>query len=395
MVPVLPNFLCPVRGRRSAAAVFFGAVLLAAQPASPPDSGWMSLEQLGQIKVIIASKRAEPAWNVGAALAVVTGDDVRFAGARTLGDALRLAPGLNVAQVDARDWMVGARGFDQQYANKLLVMIDGRTVYTPLFGGVFWDAQDVVLEDLAQIEVVRGPGATLWGANAVNGVISIATKSAADTPGTFASSTVGTTERSGTLRYGAIAADGWAYRVYARASRFAASRTATGADAGDAWSRQQAGFRADRTAPGGTQLTVQGDACVSPGNFVAEGAEFAPPRFAFTDAAKGIATSSANLLARWAKTHGDGSGTRVQAFADTTWRSQAVLAERRSTADLDLQRTQTAGPHAWAWGAATASVRIAPPAAMGSPSRRPVSRRNCSTRLRRIRSRLSPTGSSS
>jgi iron complex outermembrane receptor protein len=336
--------------RRAVAAAFILGTALHASDA-PPDDGWMSLEQLGDIKVVVASKRAEPAWSVGAALSVVTNDDVRFAGVRTLGDALRLAPGLSVAQVDARDWMVGARGFDQQFANKLLVMIDGRTVYTPLFGGVFWDVQDVVLEDLAQIEVVRGPGAALWGANAVNGVVNIVTKSAADTTGTFVSSTVGTAESAGTVRYGAAVAGGWAYRVYARASRFGASRTAAGADAGDAWGRQQTGFRADRTLPDGAQLTVQGDAYVSSGNFVSEGAEFAPPRLSFADAVTGVTASGANLLARWGDADADGAGTRVQAFVDAMWRSQALLAEGRHTADLDFQRTQVAGAQTWAWGA--------------------------------------------
>jgi iron complex outermembrane receptor protein len=340
--------------KRAAAAWASLAVGVVSATAQPPGGGALpapDLEDLGRINVFIASKRAEPAWSVGAALALVTSEDIRLSGVRTLGDALRLAPGLSVAQVDARDWMIGARGFDQQFANKLLVMADGRTIYTPLFGGVMWDAQDVVLEDLAQIEVVRGPGATLWGANAVNGVINLVTKPASETLGNFASVIAGGAERSGTVRLGAAAGGGWAYRVYARAARYGATRTAGGADAGDAWVRRQAGFRADRAAIGAPRLTLQGDVNASSGNFVAEGAEFAPPQFAFVDSAMGVRTSGANLLGRWADTRADGSGARVQAFVDTTWRSQAVIAERRDTADLDFQRTDTAGRHTWSWGA--------------------------------------------
>lgn len=157
-----------------------------AAPAQSADLMAMSLEQLLNLQVTSVSRRGEKLSTAPAAIHVITGDEIRRVGATSIPEALRLSPGLEVGRVDAHNWAVTARGFNDQFANKLLVLMDGRSSYTPLFSGVYWDVQDTMLEDIDRIEVVRGPGATLWGANAVNGVINVMTKSARDTQRTEA-----------------------------------------------------------------------------------------------------------------------------------------------------------------------------------------------------------------
>ena len=176
----------------------------AADDINPNDLLNLSLEQLGNIEVTSVSKRAEKASEAAAAIFVVTNEDIMRSGATSIPEVLRIVPGLSVAQSGSHQWDITSRGSNDQFANKLLVLIDGRTVYTPFFSGVFWDVQDVPLEDIERIEVIRGPGATLWGANAVNGVINIITKTAKDTQGAFASASAGSFVTSmNTFRYGA------------------------------------------------------------------------------------------------------------------------------------------------------------------------------------------------
>ncbi len=316
-----------------------------------------SLEELARIPVITVSKRPEPAWKTAAALSVVTAEDIRRSGARSLGAVLRLAPGLSVAQVTARDWMVGARGFDQQFANKLLVLLDGRSIYTTWFGGVFWDEHTLLLEDLAQVEVVRGPGAAVWGANAVNGVINLVTKPAAETQGVLLTATTGTTETSGAVRYGATLAGGWAYRVHAHAFRHGATRTATGADAGDGWSGGRAGFRIDRAGESLARLTLSGEAYQSRGDFVREGVRFAPPVFTFLDRDSGVRLSGGHVLARWDAQDQRGLGLAVQASADTSWRLQSAFELEQQAYELSFQHAGERGPHLWSWGAGVRATR--------------------------------------
>ena len=163
----------------------------------------LSLEELMNVPVTSVSKKETKLNDSPAAISVITPDDIRRLGITTIPEALRLVPGLDVARIDANQWAISSRGFNGQYANKLLVLMDGRSVYTPDFGGVFWNAQDTVLEDLDRIEVIRGPGATLWGANAVNGVINIISKNSKDTQGILASTYVGTEDQpSVSVRYG-------------------------------------------------------------------------------------------------------------------------------------------------------------------------------------------------
>lgn len=181
------------------------------------DLGLLSIEDLLDLEVTSVSKRPQKLSEAPAAVTVVTGEDIRRSGVTSIPEALRMVPGLHVAQIDGSKWAITARGFNSQFANKLLVLIDGRSVYTPLFSGVFWDVQDVMLEDIDRIEVVRGPGGTLWGANAVNGVINIITKPAAETQGALVSVGSGSIERYfSQARYGGTLGENAHFRVYAK-----------------------------------------------------------------------------------------------------------------------------------------------------------------------------------
>src|SRR3954470_464697 len=196
-------FSLPSRGFVLAIAVN----VLAAQPGQPlPPPGVlkkMSVDQLMDIQVTSVSKRPERLSTAASAIQVVTGDDIRRSGATSLPEALRLASNLEVAQIDSRQWAITARGFNNVFADKMLVLIDGRSLYTPLYAGVYWDAQDTLLSDLDRIEVISGPGATQWGANAVNGVINITTKNAKDTQGALIAAGAGTELRDrASVRYG-------------------------------------------------------------------------------------------------------------------------------------------------------------------------------------------------
>ena len=168
----------------------------------PRDLTQVSLEDLMNIEVTSASRKEQPAGDVAAAIFVITRDDIRRSGMTTIPDLLRLAPGVQVAQINANKWAVSVRGFNDLFANKLLVLVDGRSVYNRLFSGVLWDAEDLMLDDIERIEVIRGPGAALWGANAVNGVINIITRTSSETQGTLVRVDAGSSGQQGALRYG-------------------------------------------------------------------------------------------------------------------------------------------------------------------------------------------------
>jgi len=198
--------------------------------APPADLTHLSLEELMNVEVTSVSRRAEKLSVAPAAISVITADELRRSGATSIPEALRLVPGMEVARVDAHSWAINARGFNDLFANKLLVLMDGRGIYTPLFSGVYWDVQDTLLEDIERIEVIRGPGATLWGANAVNGVINIITRSARDTQGLLLAGGGGTEEQGfAAVRYGGRLGDNAYYRVYATYfNRNAAGSASTG-----------------------------------------------------------------------------------------------------------------------------------------------------------------------
>src|SRR3954469_13512771 len=221
----------------------------------------MSLEDLSNLPVSSVSKHNERFAEAPAAIFVITGEDIRRSGSTTIAEALRLAPGMEVAQLASHNWAITSRGFNNLYANKLLVLMDGRSVYTPLFSGVFWDVQDTLLEDVDRIEVIRGPGAALWGANAVNGVINIITKSAKDTQGGLITGGYGTEERGfGAVRYGGKLGDDAFYRVYAKYFNRDGSVLPSGEKNDDAWEGWRTGFRTDWEPSFQNLFTLQGDA---------------------------------------------------------------------------------------------------------------------------------------
>ena len=206
----------------------------------------LPLEELMHIEVTSASKKAQLLSDAPAAIFVINQEDIKRSGATSIPDALRLAPGLEVGRIDANKWAVSARGFNGRFANKLLVLIDGRSIYTQAFSGVYWENQDVMLEDIDRIEVIRGPGAALWGANAVNGVINIMTKHSADTKGGLIAAGGGTQELGfGSLRYGTQLGKNTTGRIYAKGYERSQFKHLTGEGAHDDWNKIQGGFRID------------------------------------------------------------------------------------------------------------------------------------------------------
>src|SRR5438094_7483021 len=248
----------------------------------------LSIEQLLNVEVTSVSRRPEPLARAPSAIQVITQQDIRRSGASSLPEALRLATNLEVAQVDSRQWAISARGLNSTTANKLLVLIDGRTVYTPLFSGVFWDVQEVPLADIDRIEVISGPGATLRGANAVNGVINVIRKDAKDTQGFLLSGGGGTEQHGfGTVRYGGALGSRVRARIYGRGFDRDATALPGGQDAADDWHLEQGGFRMDWEASSASRVTLQGD--------LYDG------RIA-QDSGGDIAVSGGNVMAKWSRT---------------------------------------------------------------------------------------------
>src|SRR6267154_1732157 len=225
----------------------------------PANLKQLSLEQLGNVEVTTASKEPEQVWRTPAAIYVITQEDIRRSGATSIPEILRLAPGLEVARTDSDHWAVGVRGFGGQFSKSLLMMIDGRSVYSPLFAGVYWQVQDTLLEDIERIEVIRGPGGTIWGANAVNGVINIITKSTKDTHGMLVSMSGGNVDQGiAEVRVGGGNGKGFDYRVYGKGFIRGPQYHPDG-HLFDDWRMGQAGFRADWDRHHRETLTLQGD----------------------------------------------------------------------------------------------------------------------------------------
>jgi iron complex outermembrane recepter protein len=287
----------------------------------------LSVEQLMDVEVTSASKTAEPLSEAAAAIYVITHDDIVGSGATSIPEILRLAPNLEVFQVSPSNYIITARGFsgnsaDQSFSNKLLVLIDGRSVYSPLYSGVYWDAQDVMIEDIERVEVISGPGATLWGANAVNGVINIITRKSSDTQGALAALAAGNLEKDASARFGSRVDDDLTYRVYAKGFERDALDTPAGASADDGWFKTQAGFRTDWN-PGADTLTVQGD--------LYRGNESQP-------GGADVSIEGANMLSRWQHAFDAHSAIDVQAFYDQTQRfTRDGGAFVLNTYDIELQ----------------------------------------------------------
>ncbi|QJR10677.1 Vitamin B12 transporter BtuB [Usitatibacter rugosus] len=302
----------------------------------------LSLEQLADLEITSVSKRPERLQDAPASIYVITAEDIRRSGVTRLPEALRLAPNLQVAQVTTNQWAISARGFNNAIGNKLLVLVDGRTVYTPLFSGVFWDAQDVALEDVERIEVISGPGATLWGANAVNGVINVITRSAGDTQGAAVTLAGGSRITAGEARFGARFDNGLAYRVYALGYDEDATEHQDGTSSNDEWRKAQVGFRADWGDPS-SRFTLQGDLY----------------RGKVDATVPLLENSGGNLLARWSRQQGDGSRNSLQLYYDHTYRSDPItFADRMDILDVEyLQAFAPMGRHAVQWGGGYRAAR--------------------------------------
>jgi iron complex outermembrane recepter protein len=325
-----------------------GAICCAAEDIqTPPKADYdlteQSLDELMKIEVKTSARKEQTISQTAAAITVITQEDIRRSGATTIAEALRMAPGVNVARIDANKWAVSARGFNDFFANKLLVLNDGRSVYTPLFSGVFWDVQDTALEDVDRIEVIRGPGAALWGANAVNGVINIITKSAKDTQGALISGGGGDQENGfGVIRYGGKINENAFYRVYAKYFNRDDFPDSLGRDGADEWAVMRGGFRTDWELSPQNTMTFQGDIYNGQvGQRLVLPTTARPPIVPFNPLyylmeAQGLSdVSGGNLLGSWKHSFSDSADLNVQLYYDRTERRDQVHREIRDTYDLD------------------------------------------------------------
>ena len=310
----------------------------------------LSMEELMNVEVTSITMRPEKLTEVASAVQVITGEDIHRSGATRLPEALRLVSNLQMSQANSHDWAVTARGFNGLpsaggvLANKLLAMIDGRIIYNPLYGGVFWDAQNVMLEDVDRIEVVSGPGGTLWGANAVNGVINVVTKSAKETQGLYASGSGGSLlQNFGGMRLGGRSQidSNLYFRIYTQRFDQKSTNLENGKDAKDGWNMTQGGFRMDYYPSKANTLTLQGDFY---GGIV-------------NDSVKRANVDGQNVLARFTHSFSDQSSLVVRAYYDRTWRktpnsSQPFFYEL-NTYDFDVQHRFSIGQkHSVLWGGA-------------------------------------------
>jgi iron complex outermembrane receptor protein len=303
-----------------------------ARSASNPALAEMSLEDLFNLEVTSVSKKAQPLSRAAAAIFVLTNEDIRRSGVLSIPEALRMVPGIQVERATGNTWAISSRGFDSVYSDKLLVLIDGRTVYTPLFGGVYWDVQDTLLEDIDRIEVIRGPGGTLWGANAVNGVINIVTKAAEDTQGLFAEAGMGNIEKGfGGARAGGKYGEDIHFRVYGKGFKRDQHKDRDVFEAHDGSNQVRTGTRLDWEVGGRDLVTVQGD--MYRGQSESNVPVLTPPNFAEGDSD----LFGANVLARWTHHIGEGSDLNLQFYFDRTEREGLFISEDRDTWDVDFQ----------------------------------------------------------
>ncbi|MGE0862803.1 MAG: TonB-dependent receptor plug domain-containing protein [Vicinamibacterales bacterium] len=312
-----------------------------------------TLEDLLNIEVTSASKKEEGLFQTAAAVHVLTNEDIRRSGATNLPDVLRLVPGLHVATIDGNKWAVSARGFNGLWSNKLLVIVDGRVVYTPVSSGVYWDLLDLMLEDIDRIEVVRGPGASVWGANAVNGVINVISKAADATQGSLLSVNAGSlTPGIGAFRYGGRVGSRGSYRVFGKHSARGAMQDDAGATAADASRISSTGFRVDFDRNTNETWTVLGSARTGEsGQRIYEPlSSYAPTSLGIIDTVSPVHTG--HLLARWTRNWSPDSRLSLQAFWDRTSRTPINKGETTQTFDFELQHQFKAGHgHDLVWGA--------------------------------------------
>ncbi len=340
-----------------AALISLPASAAIAVEAQEPSLTDLSIQELMNIEVTSVSKKAQKLSEAPAAIFVITNEDIRRSGARNIPEVLRLAPGVDVAATGGERYAVTIRGFNSRFSNKLLVLIDGRSVYTPMFSGVIWEAQGPVLEDIERIEVIRGPGAAIWGANAVNGVINIITKHSADTQGILASAGTGT-ENHGftTLQYGNHVSSQTSYRVYGKAETNAESDDAAGNPGNDASHSARAGFRVD-SEQGDGRLSVQGEAF----SFAAgDRIDFPQVTLDYSQVPPAYSTiqnvqshdSGSNLLGRWDRTLSPTQDLSLQTYIDfSAYGIKDVTASQVKTIDFEFEhRIRVGSRNDITWG---------------------------------------------
>ncbi len=298
-----------------------------ASGAAEVDLASFDLEDLLSIEVTSISKKSERAFEAPAAAFVITSEDIRRSGLRSIPELLRMVPGVQVAQLSASQYAISVRGFNGNFSDKLLVLIDGRSVYTPLFAGVWWDVQDLPLADVDRIEVIRGPGGTVWGANAVNGVINIVTKSAAQTQGWHVEVGIGNYERggSGVVRYGGRLSENVDFRVYLKHFDREKLKNTADADAGDAWDQIRTGFRMDAKIGDSGEFTLQGDLYDGSVDAIVSGE------------ATSSTVGGGNILARYTHEFSDTHNASAQFYYDRTDRNASILIYELDTFDVELK----------------------------------------------------------
>jgi iron complex outermembrane recepter protein len=321
---------------------------------SETDLTTLPLESLMELRVTSVSKKSQLLADAAAAVFVITQDDIRRSGATTIPDVLRMVPGIQVARIDSSKWAISSRGLNGRFSNKLLVLQDGRSLYTPFFTGVYWEVQDTVLEDIDRIEVIRGPGAELWGANAVNGVINIITKSAESTRGGLVSAGGGTSERGfGTVRYGTNIGDNTSLRLYAKHLERGPGQDADGNSAHDTWSMTRGGFRLDSKPTSRDSLTLQGE--YYDGTLQETYKIYSFPTAPSSSYSQLVDTDTAvsggNILTRWQRNLTGSDSLSLQLYYDHNQRNMLVLPQKLDTIDLDFQhRFSTFADQDIVWG---------------------------------------------
>jgi len=360
-----PTYLCAAMCARAAKIVYAvltlvllaGATNIFAAEQQPPQQELfeMSLQQLMNIEVSLTSRNEQKLFQTPAAVYVITAEDITRSGATSIPDLLRIVPGLEVARINSNRWAISARGFNNQFANKLLVLLDGRSIYTPHFAGVYWDSYDVMLEDVERIEIIRGPGGALWGTNAVNGIINIVTKNAADSQGTLLTGGAGNVEKGfGAARYGGKVDDKTYFRVYSkyfsRDDKPCPDHDHTGGHGcNDDWDVLRGGFRVDSSTDNDSQWTLLGD--IYNGNVGNPGTIYAltaPLAQTFED---DTAIDGGDILARWKQTFSPDSDMQLQLYYDRQRRLEKQFDETLNSYDVDFEhRFAPTDGHEIMWG---------------------------------------------
>jgi iron complex outermembrane recepter protein len=323
-------------GMLPVAALVMSLMASAARAASPQDPTWLSLEELMTIEVSSAAKRPQRLADASTAIYAIGREEIRRSGATTLPELLRTVPGVQVSRIDASRYAVSIRGFSNRYSGKLLVLQDGRTLYNPLFSGTYWEAQDVLLEDIERIEVIRGSGGTLWGANAVNGVINIISRHAKDTQGSYVETKAGSAESGIAMRHGGTLGEDGHFRIYGKVDQHDALENADGSPGHDRWSQRRAGFQAELPLNAEDVLTVQGDFYDGKAD---QRVLLMPEETLIADMVPDTAKLlGGNLLLRWKHEKGEEENWQLQVYLDNASLDDAMQKQQVNTLDVEWQQ---------------------------------------------------------